>query len=65
MMILLNGKIANVSASTLSDALVELGYESAVIATALNKTFVPAARRALTPVCDGDALEVITPRQGG
>jgi sulfur carrier protein len=65
MMIQLNGKSVAVSASTLSEALVELGYEGAVIATALNKAFVPAARRALTPVRDGDALEVISPRQGG
>jgi sulfur carrier protein len=65
MMIHLNGNVVDVTAATLSEALKELGYEGAVVATAVNKTFVPVARRALTALRDGDAIEIITPRQGG
>lgn len=65
MMIHLNGNAVEVTASTLSEALKELGYEGAVVATAVNKAFVPIAKRALTPIRDGDAIEIISPRQGG
>jgi sulfur carrier protein len=65
MIIHLNGKAVDVTTSMLSEALKELGYEGAVVATAVNKTFIPVAKRAVTPIRDGDAIEIISPRQGG
>ncbi len=65
MMIHLNGNPVEISASTLSEAVRELGYEGATVATAVNKAFVPAAQRSRTPIRDGDAIEIVSPRQGG
>jgi sulfur carrier protein len=49
----------------LSDVLSELGYGAVTVATAVNGTFVAATRRASTTLSAGDAVEVLTPRQGG
>ena len=65
MTIILNGEMREVSASVLADALVELGYGTACVATAVNGDFVAAARRASTTLSTGDAVEVVAPRQGG
>jgi sulfur carrier protein len=65
MTIILNGEQREVSASVLADALVELGYGSVCVATAVNGDFVTMASRASTPLRAGDAIEVVAPRQGG
>lgn len=65
MTIILNGERREVAAAVLADALVELGYGAACIATAVNGSFVSAARRAFTTLSAGDAIEVVAPRQGG
>ena len=65
MTIILNGEKREVAASVLADALVELGYGSACVATAVNGDFVAAARRVSTVLSAGDAIEVVAPRQGG
>lgn len=65
MKILLNGEPREVNATRLSDVLIELGFEGATIATALNGDFVPAAERANTELAEGDRLEVVAPQQGG
>jgi sulfur carrier protein len=65
MRILLNGTEKQLAASRLDEALDALGYKGAVIATAVNGRFVPAARRADTQLYDGDSLEVLAPMQGG
>ena len=65
MEIVLNGERCEVTATRLSDALAELGYGSACIATAVNGDFVAAGRRASTILNAGDAIEVVAPRQGG
>ncbi|MDP4033690.1 MAG: sulfur carrier protein ThiS [Pseudorhodobacter sp.] len=65
MQIDLNGTLCEVAARTLADALIELGYGGAALATALNGTFVPAAARTETPLHDGDRVEVLAPMQGG
>lgn len=65
MKILLNGEEREVSATRLSDLLIELGFEGATIATALNGDFVPATERANTELADGDRLEIVAPQQGG
>ena len=65
MRISVNGRAHEVAASTLAALLVELDYGETIVATALNQTFVRAVDRAATPLHDGDAVEVVSPRQGG
>ncbi|MGD9543383.1 MAG: sulfur carrier protein ThiS [Methylocystis sp.] len=45
--------------------LLELGYDEKTVGTALNQEFVRAKDRADTRLRDGDAVEIVTPRQGG
>ncbi|PCH98053.1 MAG: thiamine biosynthesis protein ThiS [Rhodobacteraceae bacterium] len=60
-----NAQSHDITATVLSDALIELGYKDAKIATALNEVFIPAALRKTTPLNDGDRLEIVAPMQGG
>ncbi len=61
----LNGEPVSTEAETLADLLDEKGYNGAVVATALNGTFLPKGLRATTPLSDGDAVEIVAPMQGG
>lgn len=65
MRILLNSTEHRLAARQLAEALEALGYKNAVVATAVNGRFVPAALRASTPLADGDHVEVLAPMQGG
>ena len=65
MKILINGDSREVRAADLSGALEELGYGGAVVATAINGEFVPAATREAARLADGDRVEVLAPMQGG
>lgn len=65
MRILLNGAERQLGASRLDEALEALGYKGAIVATAVNGRFVPAAQRVATQLADGDSLEVLAPMQGG
>lgn len=65
MKISFNGEPREVAGGTLAQVLDELGLGGAVVATALNGDFVPAASRSATPVADGDAVEALAPMQGG
>ena len=65
MRILVNGESRDVESASLSDALCELGYGDATVATALNGDFVPVSARADTALQAGDQLEVVAPMQGG
>jgi sulfur carrier protein len=60
-----NGKALEVAAATLGALLRELGYDDGAIATALNQSFVRKTDRGKTPLKDGDAVEILVPRQGG
>ena len=62
----LNGEPRTVSAGTTLDALVATltGAHSGV-AAALNETVVPRTQWPLTPLSDGDRVEVLTAVQGG
>ena len=60
-----NGEAREISSATLAEALAELGWGSAKVATALNGEFVPAAARAGQALHDGDRIEVLAPMQGG
>lgn len=65
MRIEVNGTPRDISATTLADALAELGWAEARVATALNGDFVPSAARATQALREGDRLEVLAPMQGG
>lgn len=65
MKIEVNGDTRDVKGPTLADALAELGWGAARVATALNGDFVPKAVRTDTTLKDGDRLEVLAPMQGG
>ncbi len=63
--ILVNGEPTATRAASLAELLVELGYAEGEVATALNGAFVPRAARGRTPLTGEDAVEIVTPRQGG
>ena len=60
-----NGKALEVAAATLDALLRELDYDDSAIATALNQNFVRKTDRGKTPLREGDAVEILVPRQGG
>lgn len=60
-----NGVTFAVLARSLAEVLIELGFDGAALATAVNGTFVPAAARAGTVLQNGDRIEVLAPMQGG
>jgi len=65
MQIRVNGKELEVASTTLASLLEELDYRGMVVATALNQNFVRANERRETPLKPGDAVEILTPKQGG
>ena len=65
MKIEVNGEPREVAGPNLAQALAELGWGEARVATALNGDFVPKAVRVDTPLKEGDRLEVLAPMQGG
>ena len=65
MRIEVNGTPRDIAAATVADALSELGWGKARVATALNGDFLAAAARATKQLRDGDRLEVLAPMQGG
>ena len=65
MRIHVNGKPLEVAATTLAALLRELDYEDQSVATALNHDFVRGIDRAKTHLKEGDAIEIVVPRQGG
>ncbi len=50
---------------TLADLLRELGFGGAVVATAVNGSFVPAGQRPTRELHEADRVEVLAPMQGG
>jgi sulfur carrier protein len=65
MKLLLNGKPHETGTATLAEMLAELQLDEAAVATALNGEFVARAARPQTPLQAGDAVEVLSPMQGG
>jgi sulfur carrier protein len=65
MTLLLNGEPREVEATTLDQALAELGYAGKVVATAVNGDFVPARKRETVTLMEGDRIEIVAPMQGG
>jgi sulfur carrier protein len=65
MKISVNGRTHEVTAQTLALLIEELGYDTQTVATALNQEFVRSKDRLSTALQEGDAVEILTPRQGG
>lgn len=65
MTLLLNGEPQEVAATTLAEALAELGYAGRIVATAVNGDFVAARKREAVRLAEGDRIEVVAPMQGG
>lgn len=65
MQISVNGQMREVAAPTLAGLLEECGYADQTVATALNQEFVRGKDRAETGLREGDAVEIVAPRQGG
>ncbi len=65
MKILVNDEAREVAGPSLAEALDELGYAGAVIATAVNGDFAPARTRPALMLRDGDRLELLAPMRGG
>lgn len=65
MRITVNGTSREVEAATLAALVAELDLGEVTVATALNQTFVRATDRGATALADGDAVEIVSPRQGG
>ncbi|MFM8647461.1 MAG: sulfur carrier protein ThiS [Methylocystis sp.] len=52
-------------ATTLCGLLNELGYEDQKVGTAVNQEFVRSKDREMIKLKEDDAVEIVTPRQGG
>ena len=65
MNIVCNGVQREIKSENVAAALVELGYDDAVVATAVNGEFVPITARPQTPLVYDDRLEVLAPMAGG
>jgi sulfur carrier protein len=65
MKVLVNNEPHEILGPSLAEALDELGYGGAVIATAVNGDFAPASRRPALMLRDGDRLDLLAPMRGG
>ncbi len=65
MTLTVNGETQTVEAETLADLVERLGFADAVVATALNGSFVTASARGQAPLNQGDRVEILAPMQGG
>lgn len=60
-----NGETFAVAAATVDALLTELGYESAYVAVAVNRTCVRRRDYATAHLNPGDEVEVLAPMSGG
>jgi sulfur carrier protein len=65
MQLTVNGERREISSSRVDALLSELEYEGTHLAVAVNFDVIPRARWSETELKDGDAVEILTPRQGG
>lgn len=65
MVVTVNGKRREVAAATVAALLVELEHEGDFLVVAVNRAVVQRRRWDETTIRDGDAVEILTPRQGG
>jgi sulfur carrier protein len=65
MRVTVNGEPREILSASVDALLSELEYEGNHFAIAVNYDVLPRAKWAQTPLRAGDAIEIITPRQGG
>ena len=65
MFLIVNGERIEAKATRVDALLTELEYDGAHLAVAVNYDVVPRAKWSETPLNDNDAVEILTPRQGG
>jgi sulfur carrier protein len=65
MRVTVNGEQKDVVATRVDALLGELEFEGTHFAIAVNYDVVPKTRWAETTLAEGDAIEILTPRQGG
>ncbi|UTD26014.1 sulfur carrier protein ThiS [Bradyrhizobium sp. WD16] len=65
MQVIVNGERREITATRVDALLGELDYQGSHLAVAVNYDVVPRGRWAETVLKDGDAIEILTPRQGG
>jgi sulfur carrier protein len=65
MVLTVNGETAESAAATVAELLRERDLDGGPVAVAVNFEVVPRRRWATTALAAGDAVEIISPRQGG
>ena len=65
MQIVINGEPTTTGARTLAELCAALGFAGAKVATAVNGAIVAKDRRETLQLAENDAIEIVTPRQGG
>ena len=65
MRVIVNGEPREILSDSVDALLGELEYEGNHFAIAVNYDVLPKSKWAETPLQAGDAIEIITPRQGG
>lgn len=65
MQVIVNGEQREITSTRVDALLGELDYAGTHLAVAVNYDVVPRGRWAETVLKDGDAIEILTPRQGG
>lgn len=65
MRIKVNAVEKNVNVTTLAALCHALGYQSQLVATAVNGEFVPRDSRENKSIQEGDSIEIVAPMQGG
>ena len=63
--ITVNGERTETPARTLAELVAAGGFAETQVATALNGDFVARGARAAAVLSEGDAVEIVAPRQGG
>ena len=65
MFLIVNGERRETKATRVDALLAELEYEGTHLAVAVNYDVVPRTKWSETALNDNDAVEILTPRQGG
>jgi sulfur carrier protein len=65
MELIINGKRQEVVANTVAALLAELEFEGDFFVVAVNRAVVQRGRWQDSEIKNGDAVEILTPRQGG
>ncbi|MFK7901932.1 MAG: sulfur carrier protein ThiS [Nitratireductor sp.] len=60
-----NGETKEISATLFEEALIELGFKDAKVATAINGAFISQDARKDVVLKNGDQVEILAPMQGG